>query len=108
MRPRKTEPLTEQIMFRCYFCQQITPPKTTRHSVVIETREKKYSTRRREPKRGGFRNRDDSVQDRGGQGMEIMKEVDACPECAAKQGKPKVIGVESPASPESNSASATE
>ena len=74
-------------MFRCYFCKKITPPKTTRHSVVIEVREKQYSSRRREPKRGGFRGRDreDSVQDRGGSGTEIMREVDACPECAAKQ-----------------------
>ena len=30
-------------MFRCHFCQQITPPKTTRHSVVIEVREKRIS-----------------------------------------------------------------
>lgn len=72
-------------MFRCYFCQKITPPKTTRHSVVIETRDKAYASRRKEPKRGAFRNRDDVVQDRGGKGVEITKEVDACPECAAKQ-----------------------
>lgn len=72
-------------MFRCYFCQQVTPPKTTRHSIVIETREKKYSSRRREPKRRSFRERDDAVEDRGGQGMEILKEVDACPGCATEQ-----------------------
>jgi hypothetical protein len=79
-------------MFRCYFCQKVTPPKTTRHSVVIETRAKQYSTRRRDqPKRGGFRNRDEAVQDRGGKGMEITREVDACPECAAKQHEVKTI-----------------
>lgn len=78
-------------MFRCYFCNQVTPPKTTRHTVIIETREKQYSTRRREPKRGrgGFRDRDNAIQDRGGKGVEIMKEVAACPACAAKQHEVK-------------------
>ncbi|MCG8652444.1 MAG: hypothetical protein MI861_21565 [Pirellulales bacterium] len=72
-------------MFRCYFCKQVTPPKTTRHSVVIETRVKKYASRQREAKRRGFRDRSDGPLDRGGEGREILKEVDACPECAAKQ-----------------------
>lgn len=72
-------------MFRCYFCNQVTPPKTARHSVVIKTREKKYATQRREPKRRGFREREDRVQDRGGQGIETIKEVHACPTCAAQQ-----------------------
>ena len=72
-------------MFRCYFCNQVTPPKTTRHSVVIETREKQYVTQRRESSRRGSRGREDRVQDRGGQGVETIKEVPACPDCAAKQ-----------------------
>lgn len=78
-------------MFRCYFCKQVTPPKTTRHSVVIETRQKEYVTRRREVKRRGFGNREDPVQDRGGQGVETIREVDSCPECAAKQQEPREI-----------------
>ncbi|QDT13039.1 hypothetical protein [Planctomycetes bacterium K23_9] len=89
-------------MFKCYFCEQITPPKTTRHSVVIELREKRYSTRRRETKRtggggggrGGFRSREEPVQDRGGKGQEISKEVPACPACAAKHHEAKVIAAE--------------
>ena len=72
-------------MFRCYFCGQVTPPRTTRHSVIIETREKNYAARGRQPKRRGFRDRDEPVPDRGGHGIEITKEVDACPECAAQQ-----------------------
>ena len=72
-------------MFRCYFCGEISPPKTTRHSVVIETRTKRYSERRRQTRRGSFRDRDSPVQDRGGQGIEITKEVDACPTCASKE-----------------------
>jgi hypothetical protein len=86
-------------MFRCYFCQQVTPAKTTRHTVVIETREKHYNSRRRESKgvaRGGFRNREESVQDRGGKGVEIMKEVSACPACAAKHHEVKTIAAPVP------------
>jgi hypothetical protein len=78
-------------MFRCYFCHQVTPPKTTRHSIVIETREKHYATRRSEPKRRRFQDRDDAVQDRGGEGMEIIKEVDACPTCATKRHERSVV-----------------
>ena len=87
-------------MFRCYFCQQVTPPKTTRHNVVIEIREKQYAKRRREPKRGGFRSREDDVQDRGGKGTEITREVDACPACAAKHHEVIRTTVAPPAPPE--------
>lgn len=80
-------------MFRCYFCKRVTPPKTTRHSVVIETREKNYVERRREPKRRGFRDREESVRDRGGKGIETIREVDACPECAAEQQRQQVASV---------------
>ena len=75
-------------MFRCHFCQEITPPKTTRHNVVIEVREKRYASQKREFKRGGrrdFRDRDEPTPDRGGQGVEIMREVSSCPTCAVKQ-----------------------
>ena len=87
-------------MFRCYFCKQVTPPKTTRHSVIIEIRKKEYSARRRAPQKRGFRprDRDEAVQDRGGEGREIIREVDACPQCAAKQKelKPSILN-ETPA-----------
>lgn len=87
-------------MFRCHFCQQITPPKTTRHSVVIEVREKRYSSQKREFKRGGgrnFRDRDEPTPDRGGQGVEIMREVSSCPACAAKQHEVKRVELETAA-----------
>ena len=85
-------------MFRCYFCQQVTPPKTTRHRVILETREKEYVIRRRETKGRNFRDRDAPVQDRGGKGIEIKKEVDACPDCAAKH-QPVTITPESTSPP---------
>lgn len=105
-------------MFRCYFCEQVTAPKTTRHTVVIETRAKQYTTRRKESRggrggggRGGFRGREEPVQDRGGSGVEIMKEVSACPACAAKQHEVKqheepvaeVLAAETSVAPEASS-----
>ena len=73
-------------MFRCYFCQQVTPPGTKKQNVVIETREKTYPARRKESRRPGrFRSREDSTSDVGGKGVETQKEVPACPACAAKQ-----------------------
>ena len=83
-------------MFRCYFCQQVTPPKTTKHNVIISIREKEYPTRRKESKGGRrFRSRDDVIQDRGGKGREIAKEVAACPACAAKHQNEEATIVES-------------
>lgn len=80
-------------MFRCHFCQKITPPKTPKQYVVVATREKYYPTRRREDKRprGRFRSREDAIQDRGGKGIEIAQEVPACPECAALEHEVKLI-----------------
>ena len=86
-------------MFRCHFCQQIAPPKTTRHSVVLEMRSKTYVAQRREAKpRGGFRgrDRDEKPRDRGGEGREIIREVFACPACAEKH-KSHEPQVQSPA-----------
>jgi len=82
-------------MFRCYFCEQITPPKTKRHNVVIATRERSYPSRRNESKqpRGRFRMRETPVQDRGGSGMETAQEVPACPACAAKQHEVETISI---------------
>ena len=80
-------------MFRCYFCQEITPPKTKKTFVVIETREKTYPARRSESRRHGrFRPpADSSSNDTGGKGRETQKEVPACPACAAKQHEAVVV-----------------
>ena len=87
-------------MFRCYFCKQITPPKTPKQSVIIAKREKLYPTRRKEAKggRGGgrFRPREGAVQDQGGKGIEIAQEVAACPACAAKHHEAEVIAAPVP------------
>ena len=72
-------------MFRCHFCQQVTPPGTKKTNIVIGTREKTYPARRKEVKRGRFGANRDAPQDAGGSGIETIKEVAACPSCAAKQ-----------------------
>jgi len=49
------------------------------------------------------------VQDRGGQGIEIIKEVDACPACAAKhqQAQPVMPAPETPKEAASKETAAT-
>ena len=77
-------------MFRCHFCQQVSPPKTKKQMVVIKTRAKEYPSRRAESKRRGggrFRSRDEGPQDAGGKGVETAQEVAACPACAAKHAE---------------------
>lgn len=83
-------------MFRCHFCQEVTPPGTKRHTVVVATREKIYPSRHREAKRsqGRFRSRNEPAGDSGGKGVETKQEVAACPACAAKQTTPVVPTVE--------------
>lgn len=85
-------------MFRCYFCQQVTPPRTKKQFIVVETREKTYPARRSESRRPGrFRPpTTGSNNDTGGKGRETQKEVPACPSCAAKHHEPVVIVPETP------------
>ncbi len=74
-------------MFRCHFCQSLSAPRMARHTVVLETRDRTYAAgaRRRDTRPRNFRDQEEQPVDRGGQGKEIIKEVDACPQCAAKQ-----------------------
>ncbi len=84
-------------MFRCYFCQSLSAPRTARHTVVLETRDRTYAAGGRSSggrssgggrdfrPRNHFRDQEEQPVERGGQGKEIIKEVDACPACAAKQ-----------------------
>ena len=87
-------------MFRCHFCGEVTPPGTKRQNVVIATREKSYPSRRDEAKRAGgrFRPRREPTSDAGGKGVETMKEVPACPTCAAKHVEVTTVPIEGQAS----------
>lgn len=74
-------------MFRCHFCNQVTPPGTKKRNVVVETRNKTYPSRRAEIRRsrGRIGTQQEKSNDSGGKGVETKLEVAACPACAAKQ-----------------------
>jgi hypothetical protein len=90
--------------YRCEICQQVMPPKTPSHRIVVATRPCTYPYRlnahrdpiHHQPQRGEIkiltpaeaahhRSRhsrgNDPCDDPGGAGFEIAKEVTACPLC---------------------------
>ena len=94
-------------MYQCQICQSVVPAKTRAVRVVLETRVRTYPPQRRmhppkdlsnrERKKllrklaAGLADRHDDtfkkwVDDPGGRGLEVVREVLACPACAAKQG----------------------
>jgi len=78
-------------MFRCQMCNAIVPAGTRSTKVVVATRERIYEPRGQDPRerRGGrgFRGRRGPRKrkpyDKGGRGVEIVRELSACPSCAA-------------------------
>ena len=76
-------------MYRCQLCQAVVPPGTPAHRVVLERRVKQYPYRPRAnvvviPPKDGKKKKTEYRDDPGGEGAEIVKEVTACPQCAAK------------------------
>lgn len=79
-------------MFRCQMCNRIVPPSTRATKLVVATRERIYEPRGQDPRerRGGrsFRGRrgprKKKPYDKGGQGVEIVRELAVCPSCAAE------------------------
>lgn len=59
--------------FRCEICKKAQPARSAPHKIVTETRRKSYSERRKGTK----------VIDPGGNGSEIVAEVNACDKCAS-------------------------
>jgi hypothetical protein len=70
-------------MFRCDVCGSVTPPRTPCSRVVIETRPIEYPKREKihwqPPKAGG---KGTWIDDPGGVGSAIVRELRACPACA--------------------------
>lgn len=71
-------------MFRCSQCVRVVPPGTPLYRLVAEYREKKYPRRE---KVNLVIQRDKNpkaqwVDDPGGTGFEIVKEIGVCPDCA--------------------------
>jgi hypothetical protein len=74
-------------MFRCDLCDSIAASRTRCNRLVIETRLADYPARPHAhwhpPRRGGSGK---WVDDPGGHGTEIARELRACEPCAAKAG----------------------
>jgi hypothetical protein len=71
-------------MFRCEVCGSVTPPGTSVNRITVETREVDYPSREKvhwQPPRAGGSGK--WVDDPGGHGTEIVREVRACASCAA-------------------------
>ncbi len=73
-------------MFRCQICGMVAAPGTRATKVVVVSREKVYAQRGASPERGRGRFRGPRKPiDQGGKGHEIVREMTACENCAAKQ-----------------------
>ena len=75
-------------VYRCEKCQLLVSPKTRAHKLVVETRPVKYPYRSKANRvvrlSENGKPRETFVDDRGGEGREIAKELTICPACAAK------------------------
>lgn len=73
-------------MFRCDVCGSVAPPRTPCNRITVETRVVEYPLRQKvhwqPPKAGG---QGKWVDDPGGTGTAIVRELRACAECAAHQ-----------------------
>ena len=79
-----------RIVFRCQLCSQVSPAGTPSVRVVVETRLKSYPDRPRanrivRPDANG-KPKVFIIDDPGGVGREVVREVIACRECAARVG----------------------
>ena len=86
-------------MFRCDVCGSVAPPNTRCNRLVVETRPVDYSACERaycKPRPRRRNGKDKWIADPGGSGTEIVREIRACEQCAAKamalerRGKPAV------------------
>ena len=84
---RKTKESDE--MFCCQNCKKTVPSGTRSTKIVVQIREKEYSSRGADPSerrrrftRGRRPRSKKQKYDRGGRGYEIVREIMVCPECA--------------------------
>jgi hypothetical protein len=72
-------------MFRCDVCDSVSPPNTPPQRITIETRDFEHPYRAKahwHPPKGGQKGK--YVDDPGGTGNQIVRELEVCAECAAK------------------------
>ena len=76
-------------MFRCQICGRVVPPRTPAVRLVLATRSRRYPSRLKVHRviRLSETNKRKVVflDDPGGQGQEVSREVLACPDCAARE-----------------------
>ena len=69
--------MAERTMFKCQLCKQVTPARTKARRIVLETRKRTYIIQ--PPNQKGVRQEAPRVY----YGYETVREVIACPVCAA-------------------------
>lgn len=74
-------------MFRCHFCAVCTPARTKAVRVSIAARTRHYP-RRPDANPAAHDGKRGFSDDPGGAGYEIVREVLACPACAARERRP--------------------
>jgi hypothetical protein len=72
-------------MFKCQNCQTIVPAHTKAQRLVVESRHKEYPLRRKAFwAYNAQKGKRELMDDIGGIGCEIAREILVCPDCAAK------------------------
>lgn len=69
-------------MYKCEICKSLIQRNIKSNKVVIEVRRKKYPLRAK-----AFKHHGKYIDDPGGTGYEIIKEKNACIECAEKHSR---------------------
>jgi hypothetical protein len=76
-------------MFRCGNCKGVSKPGEKPIRLVVESREKVYDPRfkMKRVNRDGWTRTENVCIDPGGRGHEIVREINACADCAKKVAK---------------------
>jgi hypothetical protein len=78
-------------MFRCQLCQQVVPAGTPSRHLVVQTRQKSYPFRSRVNRiirlTDTGKHKEVFLDDPGGAGTEIARELIVCPSCAQQNGR---------------------
>jgi hypothetical protein len=78
-------------MFRCQLCQCVVPHRTPCQRLTLVRRTRTYPYRSRANTfvrtNDSGKRKDYHTDDPGGQGHEVVREVIACPACAARNGQ---------------------
>ncbi|QDT38996.1 hypothetical protein [Stratiformator vulcanicus] len=71
-------------MFRCDKCGSVAQAGEAAHKVIVQQREREYDERSKEVPTGRSGRHRTRVEDRGGAGKEIVREMTMCSSCAVE------------------------